>query len=391
MRQILSAIFRTTMMVFVLAATIASSHAAAFTTSVPGAELLQQIFGMRIENAGVTRWGVSYSLVQESRPIGRAIIGVFPSPNRAKKLFDDRVRHTPVPPTNAQGSMVGNQSAQWDGRVVFIRDNVFVEVEFPGSDVGEKARALDIALRDGSAGVKKGNEVGIPTLEGLEYSPSGWKATVASTVPGYTALVDRFGMETRSENAATEAYFATEGCVMSEPLKCEPSDRSAKREAAKTNEAKDERLTPEAQRQQVKTATATLRDKGSSPSHRNKAVVVLGNAGNMEAVPILLAELAEGTDPVVKQNAIAAIGRLRAKQAVPDLLKMLDSPITGNVSDEGEWKAIFRREAAKALGRIGDPSALVTLRKAMDASYEYQSVRDAAKTAIRMIEKPLEP
>jgi len=386
MRQIPSGIFRTIMMVLVLAATIAGSHAAVLVTAVPGEELLQQTFGMRIDNAGVTRWGVSYSLVQESRPIGRAIIGVFPSPNRAKKLFDDRVRHTPVPPTNAQGSMVGNQSAEWDGRVVFIRDNVFVEVQLPGSDVGEKARAIDVALRDGIAGVKKGNEVGVPILEDLEYSPSGWKAT-GSAVPGYTALVDRFGMETRSESAATEAYFATEGCVMAEPLKCERSYLSAKREAAKTKEAKDAKLTPEAQRQQVEKAMATLRDKGSSPYHRNKAVVTLGNSGDMIVVPILLAELAEGTDPVVKQNTIAALGRLRAKQAVPDLLRLLEAPVTGNVSDEGEWAAIFRRQAATALGYIGDSSTQPTLKKVMNASNEYQSVRNAAKSALRGLEK----
>lgn len=388
MRQIPSGIFRTITMVLVLVATTTGSHAATLVTAVPGEKILQQTFGTHVENAGVTRWGVSYSLVQESRPIGRAIIGVFSSSNRAKKLFDDRIRHTPVPPSNAHDIMVGNQSAEWDGRVVFIRDNVFVEIQLPGSDLGEKARAIDAALRDGIAGVKKGNEVAVPTLEGMEYGPSGWKATHDSAVAGYTALVDSFGMETRSESVATEAYFATEGCVMAEPMKCDKALLSTKRKEAKAKEAEGKAASAEVQRQQVEEATATLREKGSSPYHRNKAVVALGNSGDMTVVPILLAELAEATDPVVKQNTIAALGRLRAKQAVPDLLKLLEAPVTGNVSDEGEWEAIYRRHAASALGSIGDSSALATLKKVTDAPREYQSVRDAAKSALRKIEKP---
>jgi HEAT repeat protein len=133
---------------------------------------------------------------------------------------------------------------------------------------------------------------------------------------------------------------------------------------------------------------STLRDKGASPYYRNKAVVALGNSGDGSTVPILLAELEKARDPIVKQNTIAALGRLRDKQAVPALLKILDAPVTGNVSGEGEWEAIFRRQAANALGYIGDSSALASLKKAMDATHEYQSVRDAAKSAIRKIEKP---
>jgi hypothetical protein len=377
--------FRPIMAAFLLLASITGSYAADLITMVPGEELLRQTFGVRAEYDGVTRWGVRYSLFQVTKPIGRIIIGVFSSSNHAKKLFDDRIRHVSVPPTNVDAT-IGDNEAEWDDRcIVFVRNNVLVELQLPSTDIEHKARTIDDALRDGLAGVKKGSNVNVPILEGLEYGASGWKATVISEVSGYTALADNSGNDTRSEHVATEVYFATESCVMAEPLKCDRSYLTARREAAKIKDKKDKELAPEAQRQQVAEATATLLDKGSSPYHRNKAVVALGNSGDESVAPTLLAELEGECDPVVKQNTIAALGRLRAKQAVSHLLKMLDSPITGNVSDEGEWEAIFRREAAKALGRIGDSSAVVTLKKVVDASREYQCVRDAANSAIRNI------
>ncbi len=190
-----------------------------------------------------------------------------------------------------------------------------------------------------------------------------------------------------SIDSADYVCFATEGCVMAEPMKCDKSLLLAKMDAAKAKDQKDKTLSPEAKRKQPEEAMTTLQDKTSSAYHRNKAIIALGNSGDVSAIPTLLTEVERTSAPVVKQNTITALGRLRAKQAVPYLLNILDAPLAGNVSDDGEWEAIFRREAVKALGNIGDLSALATLRKVMDASHEYQSVRDAAKSAIRMIEK----
>lgn len=387
MRQIPSGIFTAIIAALALITSVSGSYAADLIATVPGEEVLRQTLGMLAEYDGVTRWGVRYSLLHGTKPVGRVIIGVFSSSNHAKRLFDDRIRHTSVPPTHAD-AMIGNHEAEWDDRrIVFVRDNVFIEIQLPSADIKQKARTIDHVLRDSGAGVRRGSKVNVPILEGVEYGASGWKATVVSGVPGYTALADDSGNDTRSEHVATEVYFASEGCVIAEPLKCDHSYLSAKREAAKSKVPKDKELSPQARRQQIGEATATLRDKESSPYQRNKAVVALGNSGDIAVVPILLTELAEATDPVVKQNTIAALGRLRAKQAVPDILKLLESPVTGNVSDEGEWEAIYRRHAASALGSIGDSSALATLKKTMGATHEYQSVRDAARSALRKIEK----
>ncbi|MEI6972655.1 MAG: hypothetical protein WCL44_14200, partial [bacterium] len=302
MRQIPLHSVRPIMAACFLLASITGSYAADLITTVPGEEILRQTFGMRAEYDGVTRWGVRYSMLHETKPIGRVIIGVFSSSDHAKKLFDDRIRHTSVPPTNVDAT-IGNHEAEWDDRrIVFVRDNVLVELQLPGTDIKHKARIIDDTLRDGVMGVKKGSKVNGPILEGLEYGASGWKATVISGVPGYTALADNSGNDTRSEHVATEVNFATEGCVMAEPLKCDRSYLSAKREAAKIKDKKDKELAPEAKRRQVEEATATLRDKASSPYHRNKAVVALGNSGDESDVWARLAELEGASDPVVKQN-----------------------------------------------------------------------------------------
>ncbi len=387
MRHIFLHEIKTFMAVLVLLGNIAVSFAADLITTIPGSELLRETLGVNAKQTGVTRWGVSYSFTRETKPIGIALIGVFSSPAEAKERFDDRVLHTSVPPTKKLATPIGDHAAGWDGRLIFVQNNVLVELQFPSLDVEQDARSIDEAIQKGLRGVRKGMRVDTPTIEDVDHDDFGWKARVTSRQAGYTALVDKSGMGTTSESAAAEICFATEGCVLAEPIKCDQSYLSAKRKAAKIKEKKEKELSAETQPQQVEDAMSTLRDKGASPYHRNKAVVALGNSGDGSTVPILLAELEKASDPVVKQNTIAALGRLHDKQAVPALLKILDAPVTGNVSDEGEWEAIFRRQAANALGYIGDSSALATLKKATDASSEYQSVRDAAKSAIRKIEK----
>jgi hypothetical protein len=372
---------------FLFLGAIAASLPAELITAIPGSELLREALGGNAKQIDVTRWGVRFSYTLENMQTGIALIGVFSSPAEANERLDDRVLHTSVPPSITLAVPVGDRAAGWEGRLVFVRNNVLVELQLPSMDVERDARLIDEAIRKGLWGVRKGSRVDTPIIEDVEYHDFKWTAHVTSRQAGYTAFVDKSGMDTTSDHLAAEIYFATEGCVLSEPIKCTPSFFSAKRQEARIKDKKEKDLLPETQRQHVEDALSTLLDMGASPGLRNKAVVALGLSGDEATVPILLVELGKTSDPVVKQNTIAALGRLRAKQAVPHLLKLLDAPVTGNVSDEEEWDAIIRRQAANALGCIGDSSALATLKKVMDTTLEYQSVRDAAKSAIRKIEK----
>ena len=346
--------------------------------------------GLTTNGVDVNRWGLAFSILGENRrAVGTIRIGVFRNQEKADKMFRDQVLLTSGGPEHNVSGQIGEHGVAWEGRILFRRNNVLVDLRLPETDVGQRAKTLDAVLLTGAKGVRKGATVDVPNLVAIDFvddTPRGRTATGSS---GYTAVVDRYGQKCQ-DNEAEEVCFATADCVLADPMKCDRSFLSTRRDAAKIKEKKGKDLSSETLPQKTEEALSTLQDKKSTPSARNKAVLALGNLGDASAIPALLAELAGPSDPVVKQNTIAVLGGLRAKHAVPYLLKMLDTPVTGNVSDEGEWEAIFRREAAKALGRIGDSSALVTLRKAMDTSHEYQSVRDAAKTAIRMIAKPLE-
>lgn len=345
--------------------------------------------GLTSNGVDVNRWGLAFSiLVENSRAVGSIRIGVFRNQEKADEMFRDQMLLLPCGPERNVSGQIGEQGVAWKGRVLFRRNNVLVDLRLPETDVDRRAAALDAMLVIGTTGVSKSGIVDVPNLVAIDFVNDVPRARTATDVSGYTAVVDRYGQKCQ-DGEAEEVCFATTNCVLADPMKCDRSLLSTRREAAKVKEKKEKGLSSETLPQKTEEALSTLQDKKSTPTARNKAVLALGNLGDESAIPALLAELAGPSDPVVKQNTIAVLGRLRAKHAVPDLLKMLDTPVTGNASDEGEWEAIFRREAAKALGRIGDPAALVTLRKAMDASHEYQSVRDAAKSAIRMIEKPL--
>lgn len=336
-------------------------------------------------------WGVAFSLLQSQIERGSIRIGIFSDSAKAQVLFQKKIMMSSMPPPDAQdiSGRIGDRGILWRNGIFFCRDNAFIEILLPNVDIAQVALKLDNDLQFGRGGTRRAMQVQVPKVVDVEFTNDAPQAILTTSMsPGFTALLDAGGFATPHHQVVQAVCFATEGCVMAEPMKCDKAYLSAKIEAAKEKERKEKEPSPEARRKQVEEAVTTLRDKGASPYQRNKAVVALGSSGDGSAVPILLAELEGSIDPVVKQNTIAALGRLRAKQAVPHLLKMLDAPITGNVSDEGEWEAIFRRQAANSLGYIGDSSALATLKKAMDATHEYQSVRDAAKSAIRKIEKP---
>jgi HEAT repeat protein len=91
-------------------------------------------------------------------------------------------------------------------------------------------------------------------------------------------------------------------------------------------------------------------------SRMNAAIAqALGDIRDPRAAPALLA-LLRSRDDYVRQDAIAALGELRAPAAVPTLAEL--------ALDDRSPPAVNRR-AIVALGEIGDPRAIPTLLKAM--------------------------
>ena len=83
--------------------------------------------------------------------------------------------------------------------------------------------------------------------------------------------------------------------------------------------------------------------------------------------------------PEISYYRMAALmlGRLKAVEAVDDLLLMASRP--------GLRESRLRAPAVKALGEIGDPRAIPVIKKALDDHSEY--VRKAAKNALEQFQR----
>jgi HEAT repeat protein len=113
---------------------------------------------------------------------------------------------------------------------------------------------------------------------------------------------------------------------------------------------------------------AALKDK--DPEVRGAAAVALGHHADTDAVVPLINALSD-KNPFVRAQAARALGvnGSAAAKAVPELVKLLER------DEDGEP----RRQAAIALGRIGDRSAISALQQASRDKDPYlvQSARDA--------------
>ncbi|MFL6214956.1 MAG: HEAT repeat domain-containing protein [Blastocatellia bacterium] len=115
-----------------------------------------------------------------------------------------------------------------------------------------------------------------------------------------------------------------------------------------------------------------LRDKDMEV--RGAAAVALSSRPDAAAIAPLIKSLSDKS-PFVRAHAAAALGvnGRAAAQAVPDLVRVL-------AKDEDHES---RRQAATALGRIGEPSSLTALQEAERSSDPYLS--QAAREAISSI------
>ena len=108
----------------------------------------------------------------------------------------------------------------------------------------------------------------------------------------------------------------------------------------------------------------------SDSAVRQDAVRALGQIGDTHAIPLLLDSL---TTPSLQLKAIEALGNLRAVEALPPLLALVQSLPTDAYEDrmEGCTDPQYKEElppleaAVKALANIGDPQAVPVLMNAL--------------------------
>lgn len=92
-----------------------------------------------------------------------------------------------------------------------------------------------------------------------------------------------------------------------------------------------------------------------------------------EKIAIFLHNL-RSEDPVYRWGAAMALGRIGAKQAVPELIEALD---------DQDWRV--RRNAAWALGQIGDARALPHLARLSRDPVD--AVQEMGEEAVRAIQQ----
>lgn len=138
----------------------------------------------------------------------------------------------------------------------------------------------------------------------------------------------------------------------------------------------------------TKKLSMKLREGQLPEPEKNKVILRLMNEGDLSCLPVLIEHIGTNHSFVVRQNAIRALGKIGDQAAVPALEGILNTPISGNIHEEEEIEAVLRRNAVVALSEIGDQKVLQLLKLIVDATNEYPSVRDLAKSAIRKIGHP---
>ena len=108
----------------------------------------------------------------------------------------------------------------------------------------------------------------------------------------------------------------------------------------------------------------------------------LGNIGDGSAGPVLL-RLARASDESVRMAAVEALGKVRSKEAIPELSHIVDDPAAP--------PSLVKR-AILALGQIGDPSAVPALIHGLVSERRGVSfVPESSLSLVRIGESAVEP
>ena len=118
---------------------------------------------------------------------------------------------------------------------------------------------------------------------------------------------------------------------------------------------------------------------GDDARTRRRAVQALGQIGDARAVPVLLAAIAHA-DFYTAENAILALGWLKAPAAVAPLLKLMTESDRKDQRQRGLMMA-----AVRALGHLGDATALPALEQLAAAATDYPASRKNANLPVANI------
>jgi HEAT repeat protein len=123
------------------------------------------------------------------------------------------------------------------------------------------------------------------------------------------------------------------------------------------------------------------------------------------AVGLLRKILVEEKDPLIRQRAAVALGRIGAPESVQELRESLNDPVApvvisalnalASMKAQGTEKDVerllnsadtsVRRTAVKTLGSLGDPAAITALESVMGREGESDDVVAAAAQALRQL------
>ncbi|MCE5229730.1 hypothetical protein LLG95_09065 [bacterium] len=303
---------------------IITAGASDIVTGISGSEVLQKTTKMHIQNEGISRWGICYSLSNDKKEfIGKAVIGVFSSSAEGMIQFRDRVIHTAVQPERVY--TVGDQAVRWGDRILFIRHNALIDLQFPrnvklgiaSGDVEKYAHTLDHMIQNGSDGVKKGDRIDKPIIGSVSYKKNKLKVEELSKQHGQAGFLDNFGISTQM-SSAVEIGFGNERCVMATPLKITSetlvllvSDPPLSPEAIRQKQEKEAKE----HERQLKEIMDVLKDKNADVESVNKAVIQAGNLKDTAVIPflekIISGKKKSGGWDVVSENAVKALARIR--------------------------------------------------------------------------------
>ena len=331
-------------------------------------------------------YGVVFNCFDEStaQKKGNVTIGVFKDMKEASDIYNRKLQSFSRLAVTKFDAPIGNECVVNDNWVIFRRDNVVVEVSINEHENETIAESLDKSLISGTDGVRRGNSIIVPIIRHYEFGTKGIIVFTEPSLQGYSSCIDRIGHPTRDNSSIDSIIFATMGCVMAKPFKCDAKtlkeriaiERARKEEKTKLSEAEF--------RRQVE----ILESLSSGFEARKDAILILANSNDEKAVPVLISEidrLDKVADPfVLRCLAIRGLGMLRSQKAVVRLREFLRTTPKGNVNAEDEdSEAIDRREAVKSLWLIGGETARIILDEVAVNPKEYRSVRQFAESSCR--------